>query len=76
MQNFQKFYERFNQTQMIIVRDHNENKAFLRCAILAISNLKRMLLFAFLSTTSNFNNLFVFNLGTNFNMYSFTVLTM
>ena len=37
------------------------------CAIPAISDLICMLLFAFISTSSNFNDLFVLNLGTNWN---------
>ena len=37
-------------------------------AILAISNLIGMLLFAFISTSSNFNDLLVFNFGNNFNI--------
>ena len=33
-----------------------------------------MLLFAFISASGNFNDLFVFNMRTNFNMYKFPVL--
>ena len=41
------------------------------CTILAISNLTSMLLFAFISTISKFNDLFVFNLETTFSMNNF-----
>ena len=60
-----------NSTNLIFYsnsRDHNENKTFLLvlchpCYFQPIS----MLLFAFISTSSNFNDLFVFNLETNCN---------
>ena len=42
-------------------------------AFFAISNLIKMLLFIFISTSSNFYDLFLFNSGTFFNMYDFAV---
>ena len=41
----------------------------------AISNLISMLPFDFISTISNVSNLFVFHLGTNFNMNNFDQMT-
>ena len=41
-----------------------------------ISNFVSMLLFALISTNNNFNVLFVYNLGANFNVYTLTVLTI
>ena len=38
-----------------------------------ISNVISMLLLGFKITSSNFSDLFVFNLGNSFNMYTFTV---
>ena len=49
---------------------------YLFCATPAISNLISMLLFAFISTSNNFMDLFVLSLETNFNMYNFAFLTI
>ena len=42
-------------------------------AFLAISNLIKMVLLIFISTSSNFYDLFLFNSGTFFNMHDFAV---
>ena len=46
------------------------------CAIPDISNPISLLLLGFKSTSNKFNDLLVFNLGANFNMYAFTALTI
>ena len=56
------------------LRRHNKNKAFLLvlCEICHFQSHK----YAAISAGSNFNDLFVFNLGTNFNKHNFAVLNI